>query len=407
MKIVPLAHAAEVTLGRQRAPQYEVGEGQTRYLRSANITGDGISVADVKSMRFSAHERATFSLRSGDVLVTEGSGSRAMVGASAIWRDNLPGPVCFQNTVLRLRPRGGTDGRYLGWWARHAHTSGLMAAVASGANILHIGAEELRRLPMALPGLDEQRRIADFLDDQVSRLDAVVAEATRVRELAAVSAARRLQNLLGSPLTATQPLSSIASIVDTEHRTAPGDAGGGYWSAGTGSIRGGVLLRNRLLEIGADTYRDWTRREQPRPGDLLLTREAPIGEITMLGPDDNRIAIGQRVVLVKPSDQVLSEWLLLYFLSATFQETLRSLTQGSLHPHLNLADIARLRVPTPDLAVQARAVRISSQLLLLRDDAREASEALSTLASDRKGALIAASVAGELDVTSALLQSRP
>ena len=169
---VSLFSAAEVALGRQRAPQYEVGDHLVPYLRSANIVDGALDLLDVKSMNFTPSEQRTFSLVPGDVLITEGSGSRRMVGTSAVWRGELTGTICFQNTLLRLRPRPGiTDGRYLAWWARHAHAAGLMASVASGANILHLGAENLRSLPIELPTLDVQRRIADFLDDQVSRLD--------------------------------------------------------------------------------------------------------------------------------------------------------------------------------------------------------------------------------------------
>ncbi len=97
MRTVPLSHAAEVVLGRQRAPQYEEGEGQTPYLRSANIKDGRLDLSDVKSMRFSPGERMRYELRAGDVLITEGSGSRDSVGASAVWLGELAGP-CASRT---------------------------------------------------------------------------------------------------------------------------------------------------------------------------------------------------------------------------------------------------------------------------------------------------------------------
>ena len=180
----PLIHLAEVDLGRQRSPEHERGAHMVKYLRSANV-GDGIvRTDDVKAMNFTPSEQKTFALRHGDVLVTEGSGSRDTVGQSAVWRADLPDVVCFQNTLLRIRPRAGVaDGRYLAWWARHAHAARLMAAVASGANILHLSAEELRRLPVPAVDLLTQQRIADFLDDQVARIDNLTAARRRQSSL--------------------------------------------------------------------------------------------------------------------------------------------------------------------------------------------------------------------------------
>jgi type I restriction enzyme S subunit len=130
VKVVPLRHAAEILLGRQRAPEYEHGEGQTRYLRSANVQDGRLDLSDVKLMRFSQLERARFGLEPGDVLVTEGSGSRDTVGASAVWLGQLNEAICFQNTLLRLRPRADVSGRYLAWWARYAQASDLRKYVS-------------------------------------------------------------------------------------------------------------------------------------------------------------------------------------------------------------------------------------------------------------------------------------
>jgi type I restriction enzyme S subunit len=171
---------AEVTLGRMRSPDRSEGPNMVPYLRAANVKDGSLDLTDVKSMDFSPAEQAVYALRPGDVLVTEGAGSLAAVGASAVWSGEIDGVVCFQNTLLRLRPLGSTDARFLMWWARHAYGSGLLASVAAGANIYHLGADNVRTLSVSMPSLTAQRDIADYLDAEISAMDDLLAQKRRL-----------------------------------------------------------------------------------------------------------------------------------------------------------------------------------------------------------------------------------
>lgn len=166
-----LAAMAEVTLGRQRSPEHDSGPHMTPYLRAANVKDGFLDLSDVKEMNFSPAERQRFGLRAGDVLVSEGAGSLAAVGAAAVWSGEIGGCVCFQNTLLRLRPRPGVDGRYLAWWARHAYADRQFAAESTGVNIYHLSAERLRNIEMPAPDEATQRAIVAFLDEETGRID--------------------------------------------------------------------------------------------------------------------------------------------------------------------------------------------------------------------------------------------
>ena len=179
----PLRAYAEVHLGRQRSPQHDTGPYMTAYLRAANVKDGALDLSDVNMMNFEPEERDRFSLQRGDVLVSEGSGSLAAVGASVVWNGEIEGTVCFQNTLLRLQPRASTDPRFLAWWCRYAYTDGLFASVAQGANIHHISADRVRSLPMAFVPPAMQQAIADYLDTETSRIDAIVKKENRTVDL--------------------------------------------------------------------------------------------------------------------------------------------------------------------------------------------------------------------------------
>jgi type I restriction enzyme S subunit len=165
-----LGAMAAIALGRQRSPEHDSGPHMIRYLRAANVKDGVLDLSDVKLMNFNPSEQRVFALRQGDILVSEGAGSLSAVGATARWRAELEGMVCFQNTLLRLRPRSGTSADFLAWWCRGAYYAGLFAAIADGANIFHLSAERLRNVRCAIPDLGEQFQTAATLDLEEAKL---------------------------------------------------------------------------------------------------------------------------------------------------------------------------------------------------------------------------------------------
>ena len=180
-----LGDAFDIRMGRQRSPKNASGSFMVDYLRAANIKDGKLLLDDVKRMNFAPEEQITFRLEPGDVLVTEGSGSRNEVGASARWDSEIAGVVCFQNTLLRMRRVDGVSSSgFAEVIARYFYSSGRWADVASGTNIFHIGAKRAENMLIDLPPLERQGEIVDAvsaLDQQLYALERQVASVRAFR----------------------------------------------------------------------------------------------------------------------------------------------------------------------------------------------------------------------------------
>ena len=152
----------EVQLGRQRSPKNVSKNFPTKYIRAANITEQGLRLADVLEMEFTPEERERFMLREGDIVLSEASGSASQVGKPAIWQNELA-LCCFQNTVIRLRPFV-VNSRFALTVLKHFYSNGIFAQIAGGVGINHLGAEKFSVIPFPLPPLSEQKRIVEEFD---------------------------------------------------------------------------------------------------------------------------------------------------------------------------------------------------------------------------------------------------
>ena len=88
-------------------------------------------------------------------------------------------------------------------------------------------------------------------------------------------------------------------IVDCEHKTAP-TQGTGYPSIRTPNIGRGRLLLDGVNRVSEDTYQEWSKRAIPQADDLILAREAPIGNVAIV-PKNLKVCLGQRTVLIRPN----------------------------------------------------------------------------------------------------------
>jgi type I restriction enzyme S subunit len=393
-----------------------------RYLRAANVKDGTLDLTDVQSMNFTPAEQIIFALRPGDVLVSEGSGSLGSVGASAVWRGELDGTVCFQNTLLRLRPRAGVDGRYLEWWARSAFGSGVFAAIASGANIYHLSAERVRALPINLPPLEEQRGIANFLDAEIARIDGLLDTQKRLRE--------RLVERRGAGVT-----SAVAGTKKKNRRpstlawldTIPAD-----WQ----EVRVGLLSRmgsghtpsRSRPEWWTDCHIPWITTGEvkqvrdDRREDLFETREKiselglansaaelhPAGTVVLCRTASAGYSAVMGTAMATSQDFVtwtcgprLYPYYLLWCLRAMRADLLGRLAMGSTHKTIYVPDLQMLRIPLPPLPEQHRIVeRIREQNASI-DCLADILQRQSSLLAERRQALITAAVTGEIDVSTA------
>jgi len=186
-KAVRAEHAFDFSTGVRRTPDRAAGPYMTPYLRSANVGYGTLDLSDVLEMNFDPAEREKFGLRYGDVVVSEGSASANAVGMPAMWRNELPAPVCTQMTLLRLRALEGVCiPEFVYHWSMWAYESRAFLDVAGGTNIKHISAKRSKGMAVHLPSLDHQREIAVELDAMESALEATRAEAARLGEVRAV-----------------------------------------------------------------------------------------------------------------------------------------------------------------------------------------------------------------------------
>jgi type I restriction enzyme S subunit len=157
----------------------------------------------------------------------------------------------------------------------------------------------------------------------------------------------------------------VSQVVDCEHKTSPTASPGNEYafSIGTRDLRDGrIHLRGAKL-VDHRTYQLWTQRAVPVGGDLILAREAPVGEVGYVD-GRHRLCLGQRTVLIRPHvDKVDSRFLHYRLLSPRVRQWMDDRSAGSTVAHLNVADIRQMPVgPLPPLTEQCAIAEVLGAL---------------------------------------------
>lgn len=161
-------------------------------------------------------------------------------------------------------------------------------------------------------------------------------------------------------------------IIDCEHKSAPTESEG-HPLIRTVNIGQGRLFLDIADRVSDKTYVEWTKRKLPREGDLIIAREAPVGNVAII-PPNTKVCLGQRTVLIGPNNKLIEPKFLMYLLlSTSYQNTFRVLSAGATVPHLNVQDIRELKISEiPSLAEQKKIAHTLSTW----DEAIEAVEEL-------------------------------
>ena len=138
------------------------------YITTSNLYWDRFDLTVVKQMRFTDSEIEKCKATKGDLLLCEGGD----VGRAAIW--NYDFDIMIQNHIHRLRGKADVSSRFFFYVFMLYKQKNYIGG--KGVAIQGLSSRDLHNLPIPVPPLKEQYRIADTLDNLIAKMDKITAE---------------------------------------------------------------------------------------------------------------------------------------------------------------------------------------------------------------------------------------
>lgn len=146
-----------------------------------------------------------------------------------------------------------------------------------------------------------------------------------------------------------------SSIIDCVNKTAPVvEWPTPYKMIRTTNVRHGRVDVSNVRYVDRDTYERWVRRGEPQVGDIVLTREAPLGQVGMLR-DAAGVFLGQRLVMYRVNPACADRNFLLYAMrESSVQSQIKAYGSGSTVEHMRVPDCGELVIRCPSVVQQRR-----------------------------------------------------
>ena len=346
----------------------------------------------------SPNQVTMFGLEPGDVVITKDSESADDIGVPAFVQRSEVDMVCGYHLAI-LRPGPRVDGRFLYWAINSDGVRGQMELAATGVTRFGLRTDAINQLRLQVPRYSEQRAIADYLDTETTRIDALISKKRRLIDLLDERKA-----LLGEEglarLRETEksvPLKHLVSEKDVRCSTKQEP------ELLSVSIHQGVVPKSTNSDNRA-TSDDLSKYKICDPGDIVINRmrafQGGLGVAPQKGivsPDYTVLRTGNRVTPSYLHYLMRSSWFVsemtrrLRGIGATDQGQVRT-------PRINFADMGLIEVPVPSIenqdALSAELVQQEAHLTQLVDLQTKQL----TLLAERRQALITAAVTGAVPV---------
>ena len=394
----------------------------TIVLRSTEQTAEGRwRIEEPARRRLSAREAAFAKLYVGDLVVTKSSGSAHHIGKTSVVDARIAAlNCCYSNFIQRLRVSAKHVPQFF-WYFMNCPAAReqlvFFSSTTTGLGNLNGSILGGIHLPTAPRG--EQRAIADFLDRETAKIDALVEKRERLIELLQEKRTALITRAVTRGLDPNVPMKDSGvewlgeipahwEVKRLWHLT-PRDRKimygivlpGPNVDVGVPIVKGGdVATRLKQDALSRTSFEIESRyvRSRLRGGDLVYAIRGSIGEVEVVPDELEGANLTQDAARVAYTKATHGHWLLYALRSKGVFGQLEAGALGATIKGINIRDLKRARIPVPPRSEQPE---IAS---FLTAEARKFEGLSSMMRSainhlkEYRTALISAAVTGKIDV---------
>ena len=225
---------------------------------------------------------------------------------------------------------------------------------AQGSTVSNLNTDRVASVTIPIPPLSEQQSIVDYLDAAFAKIDAMKANAEkRLNEAKALFQASLKKMLEPKEGWEEDTLINVFNFIDYRGAT-PKKLQRGVPLVTAKNVKCGYIDYTIKDYISKEEYETRKGRGISRKGDLLITTEAPLGNVAIADLDE--FSAGQRLITLQqydnPKYEFINEFYYYYMLSFPFQKRINEMATGATAQGIKAKLLKTIIVPIPPLSIQ-------------------------------------------------------
>jgi type I restriction enzyme, S subunit len=400
---VPAKHAT--SLNPEALPESTPPDAELLYVDIAALEGGEVSnMLTPKQLTFeAAPSRARRVLRTGDTIL---STVRTYLKAVANFPSAEESLIASTGFAV-LRPNGTLHPRFAYWAVLSEPFIESVVSHSEGVSYPAINPAVLGALHLPVPPSAIQVQIANFLDEQTARIDALIAEKERLSGLTSEYRDSLILQTLCPKLISSEESQVRVARISFPKLSQMAWIGMGFpfpaalfGNSGTPVVRMSDF-KEKLLAL------EDVKRVDPafvpaeslaNPGDILVGLSGSVGEVALVRDQDAPCAVNQRIAIIRATPRVVPRYLYWLLCSRYFvKELTRDIPETTIK-NISSDELRGCRLPLPDLQRQ-------SEIALILDEEVGALDGLKAHIAEHidrlreyRSSLISAAVTGQLDI---------
>ena len=308
----------------------------------------------------------------GDLLITKDG----TVGKVA-YIDNKPEKVSLNSHLLIMRPISPKyNNRFLFWVIQSYVFERFFQLSQNGTIMASLSQERINGFSFALPSIQKQNDIVNYLDDKCAKIDAIIARQQEIIEKLKEYKLSVITEAVTRGLYPDVPMKDsgvewigeipahwqlirlkflMSLIVDCPHETPIYSNDGQYLVIRTADQDYGFLRsEDDMYRLDESEYIQRIRRLPLNKDDIVYGREGERWGLACLVPESNKYCLGQRMMQFRCKTEMIIPMFAMWALNSKNVYLQGSVdTFGSTSPHVNISTMINYYIPVPPIKEQA------------------------------------------------------
>ena len=248
----------------------------------------------------------------------------------------------------------------------------------------------MKRIYIPAPSLQEQHRIADYLNRKCSQIDAIIARQQEVIEKLKAYKLSVITEAVTKGLNPHAPMKDsgvewigkvpeqwrmirlkflMSDIIDCPHETPAYSDDGEYLVIRTADQDLGKLRADQdMYRLNRNEYQNRIRRMALNKNDIVYGREGERWGLACLVPESNKYCLGQRMLQFRCKNELLLPHFAVWALNSKYIYLQGSVdTIGSTSPHVNISTVQNFLMPVPQICEQQEITEYIDKKMLQLD----------------------------------------